>query len=355
MGAGHKWGLLGGGWRAAARWQAVVTGRGLGLGHQPADSAGSRAGCCFLVKAASHCPGLTLAVCAGTPRLAPKLTGALPDVNNAAAAWEQRRALHPATAGAAAAAPAPELLPLAQLRRDGRLFTESQEAVPACVRPSQPLRLPLLLGRLELPLATLDEQELKAVQVRVGGTPRSHVCQLLCIAMLDAPNSGLWSAATHCPPKVLAPACRRRAQASTQLAECCAGEQALVRAGVGRQEQAVPQLRGKLLHALLLPVPACCALLCSAVARCWHGRDCRERRSVHPSAAIIAPQPPCSDTPPMAATLPPLAAAGPQSSVPLYLGRNGAAACPAPLRVCRVGVQRCAAGGPRPAVPVRRR
>ncbi len=102
---------------------------------------------------------------AGTPRLGPRLTGTLPELNAAAAAWAQRAALHPAAPGEVAAAPAADDLPLAELRRDGRLFAESQDAVPAAVRPSQELRWPLRLGWVELPLATLNEQELQAVQV----------------------------------------------------------------------------------------------------------------------------------------------------------------------------------------------
>ncbi|KAL4426809.1 hypothetical protein ABPG77_006595 [Micractinium sp. CCAP 211/92] len=107
---------------------------------------------------------LLVAVVHGTPRLGPRLTGTLPELNAAAAAWAQRAALHPAAPGDVAAAPAADGLPLAELRRDGRLFAESQDAVPAAVRPSQELRWPLRLGWVELPLATLNEQELQAVQ-----------------------------------------------------------------------------------------------------------------------------------------------------------------------------------------------
>lgn len=112
--------------------------------------------------------GTPPAVPADTPRLGPRVSDAMPDLNSAAAAWAQRRALQPAAAPAAD--PAPELLPLGQLRRDGHLFTEDQDAVPAVVRPQQQLRLPLRLGQVELPLATLNEEELQAVQV--GLQPR---------------------------------------------------------------------------------------------------------------------------------------------------------------------------------------
>ena len=139
-------------------------------------------------------PSPLCAPCAASPRLAPKLTAPLPELSSAATEWAQRQQLQQAqrqqpgaagsagtsSAGAAAAAAAagaaaplparpavrPELLPLRELRRGGRLFTEQQDAVPAVVRPAQPLRLPLRLGSVELPLATLDAEKLKALQGR---------------------------------------------------------------------------------------------------------------------------------------------------------------------------------------------
>lgn len=132
---------------------------------------------------------------AATPRLAPKLTKQMPDLNAAAAGWAQKRMLavaadegaadgaSPSSAAAAAAAVpvvAPELLPLPHMRLQGRLFTDNQDLVPAVVRPPQPLRLPLRLGSVVLPLATLDEAKLKSVAVRgllrrVGGGGGSAV------------------------------------------------------------------------------------------------------------------------------------------------------------------------------------
>lgn len=120
---------------------------------------------------------------AGTPRLAPKLTEQLPDLNASAAGWAQQLALAAAPgadAGGSAglsrgASPVPalpavpaEALPLARLRRDGRLFTELQESVPAVARPERPVKLPLQLGAVVLPLATLDEAKLKRLQVGQG-------------------------------------------------------------------------------------------------------------------------------------------------------------------------------------------
>lgn len=132
---------------------------------------------------------------AATPRLGPRLTEQMPDLNSAAAGWVQARMLPAAAAEAApqqagpsnaaaaaaaaaatAAAPtappapavAPELLPLPHMRLEGKLFTDNQDLVPAAVEPTQPLRWPLKLGTIVLPLATLNEERLKAAAVRAG-------------------------------------------------------------------------------------------------------------------------------------------------------------------------------------------
>ncbi len=96
----------------------------------------------------------------------------------AAAAEAAAQQAGPSTAAAAAAAAvpavapaptiAPELLPLAHMRLDGKLFTDNQDLVPAVVRPVQPMRFPLKLGTIVLPLATLNEDKLKATAVRRG-------------------------------------------------------------------------------------------------------------------------------------------------------------------------------------------
>lgn len=130
---------------------------------------------------------------AATPRLGPKLTEQMPDLNSAVAGWVQARMLPAAAAeaapqqagpsnaaAAAAAAPAaaptappapavaPELLPLPHMRLEGKLFTDNQDLVPAAAEPTQPLRWPLKLGTIVLPLATLNEERLKAAAVRAG-------------------------------------------------------------------------------------------------------------------------------------------------------------------------------------------
>lgn len=141
---------------------------------------------CFLWKGSRALAKLAppLLAPAGTPRLGPRLTGTLPELNAAAAAWAQRAALQPAAPGDAAAALAADDLPLAELRRGGRLFAESQDAVPTVVRPSQELRLPLRLGWVELPLATLNEQELRTVQVGAAGRGMVRERQCSCPAAL---------------------------------------------------------------------------------------------------------------------------------------------------------------------------
>lgn len=109
--------------------------------------------------------------------MAPKLTEQLLDLNVTAACWAQKQALQPGAAagggsdGSIGAGPSralpqlPEVLPLHKLRRNGRLFAALQESVPAVARPERPLALPLHLGSVVLPLATLNEEKLKSVQV----------------------------------------------------------------------------------------------------------------------------------------------------------------------------------------------
>ena len=140
----------------------------------------------------SSLPCHPLPCLAATPRLGPKLTEQMPDLNSAAAGWVQARMLPAdaaeaapqqagpsnaaAAAAAAAAAPtappapavAPELLPLPHMRLEGKLFTDNQDLVPAAVEPAQPLHWPLKLGTIVLPLATLNEERLKAAAVRWG-------------------------------------------------------------------------------------------------------------------------------------------------------------------------------------------
>lgn len=92
----------------------------------------------------------------------------------AEAAPQQAGPSNAAAAAAAAAVPpapavAPERLPLSHMRMDGgRLFTDNQDLVPPVDRPAEPLRWPLKLGTVVLPLATLNEGKLKEAAVSGG-------------------------------------------------------------------------------------------------------------------------------------------------------------------------------------------
>jgi hypothetical protein len=117
---------------------------------------------------------------AASPRLGPPVTDPTPELNEAAAAWAEQRALRhlqradggqagcdPDVAPAApppSPPPDPAQLPLPGLRRGGRLFTERQEDVPSAAAPQAELRFPLALGSVELPLATLDEAGLRGLE-----------------------------------------------------------------------------------------------------------------------------------------------------------------------------------------------